>query len=109
MSPAKTSAGHPGPSPGRLVLLWGGMVVLAGAGLWFGPRAVRNTRVSAALPPPVAIQNSTLRDLLANAQSAAATGDLGAVAELGRLYHANGFLQEAAACWRLLIQEQPRE
>ncbi len=29
------------------------------------------------------------------------------VGELGRLYHANGFYPEAAACWRLLQTEQP--
>ncbi len=44
------------------------------------------------------------------AQAAAAAGGApGAVAELGRLYHANGFIAEAAACWRRLVTAQPRE
>lgn len=34
---------------------------------------------------------------------------LAGVEELGRLYHANGFAGEAAACWRLLQAEQPDE
>ena len=34
---------------------------------------------------------------------------LAGVAELGRLYHANGYLREAEACWRLLCQAEPRE
>ena len=31
-----------------------------------------------------------------------------AVAELGRLYHANGYFEEAAVCWALLQIEQPK-
>ena len=109
MSLPHPAAARPRPSRVRLMLLGGGLAALAGVGIWFGARAVRHARVHAALPPlPVASQNPPLHDLLVAAQTAAATGDLGAVAELGRLYHANGFHAEAAACWRLLIREQPR-
>jgi tetratricopeptide (TPR) repeat protein len=58
---------------------------------------------------PSTLPNATLRDLLADARAEAATGRLDAVAELGRLCHANEFRAEAEACWRLLIREQPRE
>jgi len=110
MSPAESSAARPRPSRGRRVLLLAGLVGLTGAGLWFGLHAARDTRIRAALPPPpAAVPNSALRDLLAGAQAAATAGDLAAVAELGRLYHANAFPAEAAACWRLLIREQPRD
>jgi HemY protein len=34
---------------------------------------------------------------------------LDGVAELGRLYHANGFRTEAETCWRILRREQPAE
>jgi len=37
------------------------------------------------------------------------TRALDGAADLGRLYHANGYLREAEACWRLLRAEQPRE
>ncbi|HTL67375.1 MAG TPA: tetratricopeptide repeat protein [Lacunisphaera sp.] len=34
---------------------------------------------------------------------------LAGVAELGRLYHASGFPQEAETCWRLLHKAEPKE
>lgn len=92
-----------------IALVFGAAVALAVAG-GFWLREVRISRVRAALPVlPTAAPNPTLRDLLADAQAQAATGRLDAVAELGRLYHANEFRAEAEACWRLLIREQPRE
>lgn len=96
----------------RLVVIalgLGAAAALATAG-GFWLRGARLERVRAALPPvPATVPNSTLRDLLADARTQAATGRLDAVAELGRLYHANEFRAEAEACWRLLIGEQPRE
>jgi HemY protein len=106
---------HPTPpTPGRsrrsLVLPALGAVAILAGGAWFIARAQAVARIRAALPaPPVAGVNATLADLLAAAQRDAAGGDLGAVAELGRLYHANEFRPEAEACWRLLIREQPGE
>lgn len=82
-------------------------IAVAG-GFWL--REARTTRVRAALPAlPVATPNPTLHDLLTDARAQAATGRLEAVAELGRLYHANEFRAEAEACWRLLVREQPHD
>jgi tetratricopeptide (TPR) repeat protein len=92
-----------------IALAFGAAVAIAIAGgFWW--RASRLTRVRAALPAtPENAPNATLRDLLADARATAETGRLEAIAELGRLYHANEFRQEAEACWRLLILEQPGE
>ena len=70
-------------------------------------------RVQHSLPaqPDLSRKPAKLGELITAAQSTA-TGRLGAlkgVAELGRLYHANGFLKEAEACWRLLSREEPAE
>lgn len=92
-----------------LALAFGVAAVLVTAG-GFWLREARNARVRAALPPlPAAPPNPTLGDLLTDARTQAATGRLEAVAELGRLLHANEFRAEAEACWRVLTREQPRE
>lgn len=70
-------------------------------------------RVEASLPaapsvdgwPPVLDE----RIAVATAQALSRGGALAGVAELGRLYHANGFSGEAEACWRLLRAEDPDE
>ncbi len=59
-------------------------------------------------PPSLAGKSTDLRDRLAAAQVRAAAAPA-AVADLGRLYHINGFNTEAAACWRILQAAQPRE
>ena len=70
-------------------------------------------RVEAVLPPQPEAGGwpREFRDRLQDGSARAASrGDaLGGVAELGRLYHANGFATEAEACWRFLRAEQPRE
>jgi len=91
-------------------LLWILLAALIATGALLGWRQARLARVRAAVPAlPAAVPNATLRDLLTAAHVGAAGGDLAAVAELGRLCHANEFRAEAEACWRLLIREQPRE
>lgn len=45
----------------------------------------------------------------ARALAASPEHSLEGVAELGRLYHANGFLRQAEACWQLLRAAQPGE
>lgn len=86
------------------------LAALAGIGGALWQRHGRLARLRAALPSiPATPPNPTLRDLLADAQAQAATGRLDAVAELGRLLHANEFRAEAEACWRLLVREQPGE
>jgi len=94
------------------------VIVVACAGLGLGAAQAWRwyalpARVEAALPVPPSTDGwpATLGECIAAAQAqAAARGTaLEAVAELGRLYHANGFTDEAAACWRLLRAEQPAE
>ena len=61
--------------------------------------------------PALAAQRSELGSRLAAAQAKAASrSDRPAgLAELGRLYHANGFNREAAACWEMLSRQSPTE
>ncbi|HEX9784903.1 MAG TPA: tetratricopeptide repeat protein [Opitutaceae bacterium] len=70
-------------------------------------------RVQAALParPALTGNPAVLHELIASAQalSASRARALEGAAELGRLYHANGYHREAEACWRLLRAEQPGE
>lgn len=67
-------------------------------------------RIRAAMPPlPVTVSIPALREALTHAEAKARSGQLEAVAELGRILHANEFLAEAESCWRLLVREQPGE
>jgi tetratricopeptide (TPR) repeat protein len=106
------SAAQSGSAPRRLwrnavLMLAIAAIATSGGLLWL--RQARLTQLRASLPPAVTkAPNPTLRGLLERARAEAeATGSLPAVAELGRLMHANGFNREAEACWRLLIQRQP--
>ena len=98
-------------------MLAGAALGLAGAGLVavpFWQRHVLAARVQTALPPlpDQAGLPAVLVERLHSAETAArssASGALAGVAELGRLYHANGFTREAEACWRLLRDAQPGE
>jgi tetratricopeptide (TPR) repeat protein len=67
----------------------------------------------AAVPerPDVDERNPVLAEKINTAHRAVVeNGDrAAALAELGRLYHANGYYQEAAACWEALHRHQPRE
>jgi tetratricopeptide (TPR) repeat protein len=70
-------------------------------------------RVEAALPAMPADAASKSAELAqrisaADTRARSRTRALEGVAELAKLYHANGFLVEAEACWRLLCAEQPR-
>lgn len=110
--PAVQSAApaRPTRSVGRILLAVVTLAALGGTGGYFWQREARTARVRAGLPTlPATGSNATLQDLLVQARAAATTGQLDAVAELGRLCHANEFRREAEACWRLLIHEQPRE
>lgn len=70
-------------------------------------------RVQARLPavPELADRPAVLREAVAAAaaRTHARSTILAGVAELGRLYHANGYAAEAEACWQVLIAEQPEE
>jgi HemY protein len=61
--------------------------------------------------PDIADKPQKLADLLRDALKSTERREnlLEGVAELGRLYQANGFQPEAEACWRILISEQPGE
>ena len=70
-------------------------------------------RILAALPQPpadLAAKSETLAGRVTSADRDARSEDgaLEAVAELGRLYHANGYREEAEACWKLLHEQQSR-
>jgi HemY protein len=87
------------------------LAMVAAGGTMFWLRQSRLSRLRAALPAaPVTAPNPALGDLLTGALTAARqTGELADIAALGRLYHANGYATEAAACWRLLATLQPHE
>ena len=62
-------------------------------------------------PPDLAGRPSQFIELLAKAQAMTKSREtlLDGVAGLGRLYHANNYLREAATCWTLLRAAQPHE
>jgi HemY protein len=83
-------------------------LVLAGlvGGVAFGLRHRQRDRIRAELPAvPLNIASPALHELIAQARRDAVTP--AGIAELARLYHANGLLPEAAACWRILQRDQP--
>ncbi|HEX2862630.1 MAG TPA: tetratricopeptide repeat protein [Lacunisphaera sp.] len=85
--------------------------VTAGFTWWQQQR--ERARVQASLParPDLAGRAPVFTEMLtaADARARSSTMVLDQVAELGRLYHANGFPREAAACWRILHAAQPDE
>lgn len=117
IAPLRPDSGRgPRQNLGRLGLAAGLVVVLALGGailVKMDRRARLAERVQGGLPagPDLAGKPAELVERLAKATAAAKspTDPLPSVAELGRLYHANGYNREAEACWRLLHTEQPRE
>jgi tetratricopeptide (TPR) repeat protein len=101
-----------GPSAGA----WVACIVLAlsalGIALVVGRRWV-NTKPPPPLPslPNLSGKPSQLVERLKQAEASARAKEhpLNGVEALGRLYHANGYLSEAEACWRRLHWAQPRE
>lgn len=83
------------------------------AGYWWHAADQRRARIAAALPPapPLASAPAELRARHAQAREKAVhlSVPLAALGELSRLYHANGFLREATACYRALEELDPRE
>lgn len=83
-----------------------------GAGmLWRRHAAQDQLRASLPVMPDVSAQPAALGTALRAAEQKAlsARRSLEGVGELARLYHANGYYQEADACWRILQAKQPRE
>jgi tetratricopeptide (TPR) repeat protein len=78
------------------------------AGIWWWRGHERAGTASAALPARPALAGE-LAERIAAAELRARGGKLSALAELARLYHANGFNAEAARCYHALAQLDPRE
>lgn len=87
--------------------------ILGGAVAYFWPQAGGSLATRSSLPalPDVAGRPAELGRLLQDAQARmlAEHGSADSVATLGRIYHSNGFLGEARACWMHLHATQPRE
>lgn len=93
-------------------LLLGGLAAIAtGAVMWRQHAIVTPTQTALPARPALHGQPAVLGDLLEKAEQEAKSSDtvIEGVAELGRLYHANGFNAAAEACWTFLRREQPRE
>lgn len=112
-TPPDTGSGEPAGRWARRGALGLSLITLIAVGVWQWRLPNLSQRVQAAIPhrPDLSGKAPVLGDMLAKAQNSALTSldPLASVAELGRLYHANGFDGEAAACWQFLLIEQPRE
>ena len=101
--------------PSRLrwwVILAAASLVCSGVGLtaWRWHSQVIRVQQGVPVLPDLRGKPEKLGELLKSAHSLA-TGRKGAlkgVAELGRLYHANGYRKEAEACWNLLGSVDPK-
>jgi len=62
-----------------------------------------------ALPERIVAEQLTERLTRADGQARASKNPANALAELGRLYQANGYATQAAQCWRALEVAQPKE
>lgn len=109
----ETPPGKPGVAAGRWVIAITALAALGAGGAFFWHRHQQDLRAAAALPatPELAGKPAELGPLLraAQARAGASQSRLEGMAELGRLYHASGFNQEAEACWKILRAEQPQE
>lgn len=78
---------------------------------WRRSAAVSRLQASLPSPPDLSDRAPVLRDLLSAAHRLTGSPHnmWEGVAELGRLYHANGFTREAEQCWAVLRREQPGE
>lgn len=89
------------------------IAVLGATGIFIGYTHEINRRLQASLPaiPVLTGKPRLLGELLARAETKAKSRDtrLDGIGELGRLYHANEFYAQAAACWQLLHLAQPTE
>lgn len=113
--PIREFSGAPVPTGKRWLLIGVLSLGVVAAGVsawqWRHPSLAKRVHTGLPRPPDLTDKPAVLVDRLAKAQAGATSSVdvLAHVAELGRLYHANGFNQEAEACWRLLQREQPQE
>lgn len=73
---------------------------------WTLPSRIAKNLPDPAVTPPVSTEFG-MEVERARKQAAEGPDRLGGVEQLARLYHANGYLPEAAVCWDLLASEQP--
>jgi HemY protein len=96
----------------RWLMVAAGVAAAVGGGMLWRRHAVRE-QLRASLPamPDLSRQAAALREALHGAEQKVMSARLSleGIAELARLYHGNGYYQEADACWRILHAEQPRE
>lgn len=96
-----------------LIALVGIILVLAGVGTYAWQAHRAQVRVAAFLPslPPLDQAPPALRERVeqADAKARQFSGAVRGLAELARVYHANGFLDEARRCYIGLEQIQPNE
>ena len=97
----------------RAVLLFVGLAGVVAAGVfWERGRLARNIGEAGgtpALPQGLANFPRELTERITTATSRANGGSRDALGELSRLYHANGFLSEAMACYAALERIDPKE
>lgn len=88
-------------------------VALAVTGVWFWHTGQVRDRVAASLPalPDLSTAPAALRErvLLADAHARSRFGAARGFRELSRVYHANGFLEEATRCYEGLEKLEPKE
>ena len=90
------------------------LLIAAGGGAWWWQRASAAREIAAAsLPasPDLGQVPGAMRDALAAAEARARSsfGARAGLADLSRLYHANGFFNEAVTCYQGLEQIEPSE
>lgn len=96
----------------RWLAVMAALLIAAGAVAWPAWRArVRHSALLAALPPRPECRAfpEAFSQRLATAEARVRVGPdrLAALAELARLYHANGFFDEAARAYRALLDAEP--
>ncbi len=97
----------------KLTLAMGAVLLLGGGGWWYGAKSNQYAVVAAHLPPvpdlsadhPELVERIQAADANALTRFAARTGMI----ELSRLYHANGYLDAAAATYVGLAELEPAE
>jgi predicted Zn-dependent protease len=114
-----TPAAGPRPRPmrrRRVAWLSLGLLLLTALGTaagvaWKQHRELAEVRAGLPVRPDLTGRPALLGELLERADSLTQSwaSALEGVAELGRLYHANGFHHEASVCWQILRTAQPAE
>lgn len=95
----------------QLLLVAGLVLALLSGGYWLYVSQRDQAEVVASVParPDLVSASPVLRERVGEAERAAKDGDTDGLAELSRLYHANGFLDEAVQCYEGLERLRPRD